>query len=428
MAILRSARLRDMRFLHLAAADHGGAGTAAVRLHQALERAGATSRMIVWSRRGTIPGVVALEPRSAIAKARRFLARAWARLTTRRAYHFQDQRLSLAGRTDLVAQAVHFRPDLIVVHSISAFLSFADVRTLQLRTGARIAWSPPDMGLLTGGCHYAWRCEAYRHGCGGCPALPLRPRDDASAATVRDKAAALKAMDHVLVAASSTLRRQAEQSVLFGGVPIRTVHIGIDEEEFPWIERGQARSRLGISHKGRVLFFGAQRLSDRRKGIGLLLDALARLGCGTGGKDRPLLLVAGEANGLAGLDGTGFEVHRLGYVDREALALAYAAADLFVCPSIEDSGPMMVNESLMAGTPVVAFAIGVVPDLVIPRTTGIVAAEISAAGLATALVEALDWIESRSDEIRTACRDLAREKCSLDMQARAFIEIASQPG
>lgn len=416
-----------MRFLHLATSDHGGAGVAAVRLHRALGRAGISSRMIVWSRRGTTPDLIAARPQGAIATARRFLARAWNRLTTRRAYYFQNQNISLAAGTDLVAEATRFRPDLIVVHSISNFLSFADIRDLQLRTGARIVWNPLDMGLITGGCHYSWQCERYRRGCGNCPALPLRPPHDFSAATIRAKAAALNDMDHVLVAASSTLRRQAEESLLFAGAAMRTVHIGIDEAAFPWIERADARARLGIGHAGPVLFIGAQKLSDRRKGIGLFLDAMAAFGAAAGGGDRPLLLVAGAARGLTRLDRTGFEVHRLGYVSSEELALAYAAADLFICPSIEDSGPMMVNESLMAGTPVVAFRIGVVPDLVIPGVTGVIAEEMSAAGLANAVAEALRWIADRPDRIRRACRDLARSQCSLDMQVRAFIELASRP-
>lgn len=415
-----------MRFLHLATSDHGGAGVAAVRLHQALGRAGFSSRMIVWSRRGTTPDLIAAKPQSAIATARRFLARAWNRLTTRRAYYFQNQNISLAAGTNLVAEATRFRPDLIIVHSISNFLSFADIRDLQLRTGARIVWNPLDMGLITGGCHYSWHCERYRRGCGSCPALPLRPPDDSSAATIRAKAAALSDMDHVLIAASSSLRRQAEESLLFAGAAMRTVHIGIDEAAFPWIERADARARLGISHAGPVLFIGAQRLSDRRKGIGLFFDAMATFGAEGDGRDRPLLLVAGAARGLTRLDETGFKVHRLGYVSSEELALAYAAADLFICPSIEDSGPMMVNESLMAGTPVVAFRIGVVPDLVIPGTTGIIAAEISAASLASAIAEALGWVAHRPNQIRTACRDLARSQCSLDLQVRAFIELASR--
>jgi len=416
-----------MRVLHLATADHGGAGTAAVRLHQALGRAGATSRMIVWSRQGTAPGVEAVAPQRAIAQARRFLARAWNRLTTRRAYYFQNQRLSLAAGSGLIAQATAFRPDLIVIHNLSNFLSFADVRELQAATGARVAWNLLDMGLLTGGCHYAWDCEGYQRACGSCPALPFRPSDDASARTLREKRAAIAAMDQVVAAGSSTLHRQARASALFRTAETRTILIGIDPDEFPWAERGEARARLDARHDGQILFFGAQNLGDARKGMRLLLDALPKLRASLpSDRPLPLLLVAGDATGLAGLDDAGFPVQRLGYLDRQKLALAYAAADFFICPSVEDSGPAMVNESLMAGTPVVAFEIGVVPDLIVNGVHGIIAEDKSAEALANALAEAVRWDRRRCDEARAACRRQGLEKCALEHQAGAYLEIARQ--
>lgn len=418
-----------MRILHLCTSDHGGAGVAAGRLHRALLRIGAESEMIVASRRGDDPRIRALETLDAIARARRFVSRAWFRLTSRRPYLFQNQRLSLAAGSDLVARVIAFRPDLIVIHYLSNFLSFADVRQLQSATGARIAWNLLDMGLITGGCHYSWGCEGYQRGCGECPALPLRPGDDASARTLREKGAAVATMDQVVTAGSGTLHRQAQASALFRTADIRTVLIGIDPDEFPWIERSEARTRLAVRHDRQVLFFGAQKLGDARKGMRLLLDALPKLKAGLpSDRPLPLLLVAGDAAGLPGLDDTGFPVQRLGYLDRERLALAYAAADFFLCPSVEDSGPMMVNESLMAGTPVVAFRIGVVPDLIEDGVHGIIAVSKSADSLSDALAEGLRWDAVRAAEARTACRRQSLDKCGLEQQARAFLEIASQPG
>lgn len=418
-----------IRVLHISAADHGGAGTAAVRLHEALRRAGAESRMIVWSRRGSCGDTSVLKPQPAEAKARRFGARAWYRLTSRRRFFFQNQRLSLDRGTDLVAQAVLFRPDLIVVHYISNFVSFDTIAALQSETGARVAWNLLDMAPLTGGCHYSWECSGYQHGCGSCPALPFRPREDASSQAIRDKRAALLGMDHVVVATSSTLYAQAKSSALFQNAEIQTVLIGVDDTEFPYLDRDEARTRLGIGHEGRILFFGTQKLSEHRKGMKVLVEALARLKPHLrNGASLPLLLVAGNEGGLGGLDEAGYPIHKLGYVDRATLALAYSAADFFVCPSLEDSGPMMVNESMMAGTPVVAFQIGVVPDLVSSGESGIVATEKTADSLAKALAQALLWDSNHLRNARITCRQVAQDKCATDLQAGRFIQIASRIG
>ena len=48
----------------------------------------------------------------------------------------------------------------------------------------------------------------------------------------------------------------------------------------------------------------------------------------------------------------------------KAMANAYAAADVFVTPSQQDNLPNTVVESLACGTPVVAFQIGGMPDLI----------------------------------------------------------------
>ena len=48
----------------------------------------------------------------------------------------------------------------------------------------------------------------------------------------------------------------------------------------------------------------------------------------------------------------------------------YSAADVHVSLSREDVGPMTVVESLLCGTPVVGFSIGVLPEVVIQHHTG----------------------------------------------------------
>jgi glycosyltransferase involved in cell wall biosynthesis len=46
------------------------------------------------------------------------------------------------------------------------------------------------------------------------------------------------------------------------------------------------------------------------------------------------------------------------------MANAYAAADVFVTPAQQDNLPNTVLESLACGTPVVAFNIGGIPDMI----------------------------------------------------------------
>ncbi len=125
----------------------------------------------------------------------------------------------------------------------------------------------------------------------------------------------------------------------------------------------------------KVIFFGAVGLSEVRKGMHFLIESLHKLKelisrSESDLGDKILLLIAGR--GFDAIVGAlPFESHYLGYLDNSyGIATAYQSSDVFLCPSIEDSGPMMINQSIMCGTPVVSFEMGVSLDLVITGETG----------------------------------------------------------
>src|SRR5262249_60783577 len=52
------------------------------------------------------------------------------------------------------------------------------------------------------------------------------------------------------------------------------------------------------------------------------------------------------------------------------LSLVYSAADVLVLPSLLENLPLVVLESMACGTPVIGSAVGGIPDMVRPGTTG----------------------------------------------------------
>jgi glycosyltransferase involved in cell wall biosynthesis len=54
-------------------------------------------------------------------------------------------------------------------------------------------------------------------------------------------------------------------------------------------------------------------------------------------------------------------------------AIAYSAADLFLFPTRADNLPLVLQESMACGTPMISFKVGGVPDLVRPGITGYLA-------------------------------------------------------
>lgn len=135
--------------------------------------------------------------------------------------------------------------------------------------------------------------------------------------------------------------------------------------------REERRRALGLSPEARVLLFVGQMI--RRKGIDVLLDALALV------RDRqgpaPQLLLLGEGKDLpdfrAQAKRLGLEelVRFLPYVDNAELPRYWSLADGLVLPSRFDAWPVVVVEALVAGLPVVGTdSCGSVRDLVTAET------------------------------------------------------------
>ena len=412
-----------MNVLHLSAADHGGAGIAAWRMHDSLRRLGHRSHVWVLERKTGDADVRELG--SGSFRWRRLATKAALKLATRPAWYFQEQRLSAGIGAADIADAQALKPDVIVVHFISHFLAPGDVLALQESTGAPVLWNLLDMGLLTGGCHYAWDCPGYTRTCGSCPALRISGPNDASARIWRAKHDAVVRTRGWVVAGSSWLARQAAGSSLFEGRHIETLLLGVSPLAYAPGEQNALRAELGAPGAERVVFFGAQRFDQKRKGMHLLMKALVRLAeTWPRGVALPVLLCAGNAADFSRLRERGYTLVELGFVGGMVLAKAYAAADLFACPSIEDSGPMMINESMMCGTPVVAFRMGVAEDLIENGLSGAIATLGDTQAFTDALEQVLLWPAERRDRARARCRDVALQKCSPDRQLERFVTIA----
>ena len=101
------------------------------------------------------------------------------------------------------------------------------------------------------------------------------------------------------------------------------------------------------------------------------------------------------------------EVKELGFLkDQKQLSKIYAAADLFVIPSIEDNLPNTVLEALCCGTPVVGFDTGGISDMVKEGENGFLSANINAKGLVKAMGKflkdgnKLDQYKIRSEAVK----------------------------
>jgi glycosyltransferase involved in cell wall biosynthesis len=130
-------------------------------------------------------------------------------------------------------------------------------------------------------------------------------------------------------------------------------------------ERQESRAKLGVKDDRPIVLYAAK--FQRRKHPDDLLRAAALLN-----RERLVfhLVMVGSGEMETGLRALAQElplknIHFTGFVNQAELPRVYAACDIFVLPSEDETWGLAVNEAMCAGLPIVASSeVGCVPDLV----------------------------------------------------------------
>jgi glycosyltransferase involved in cell wall biosynthesis len=416
-----------LKIIHFTRDDSGGAGLAVYRLHQNLLRNNIKSLMVVDNKNLSDSSILQIRGRYRLHHKildkiqRKFII-------LNKEFCFYDYgRSSLNHYLDVVSK-LPFAPDIIILHWISGYVSLNVIQNLKNKYNAKVFWYPLDMGPITGGCHYAWDCLGYTNGCNDCPAIK-RPFKSLARVNLKRKTLSLKRLDIQFLAGTSNIYNEIRASYVFKNSIIHKVHIGVDSDVFsPDSKQAlKLKKRLGLSFEKKILFFGAFDLDEKRKGSQLLISALEILSEDKSFlNDKILLITAGKQGCLEFYDKLPFEHHHLGYVKGESkLSEIYRIADIFISPSIEDSGPMMINESILSGTPVISFNIGVAKDLVYSDTTGKNVSKVDPISLASSIKDLCNLSKKEFYRISRNCRKLGLDKVSYSAQIKRLKEIFS---
>jgi len=175
---------------------------------------------------------------------------------------------------------------------------------------------------------------------------------------------------------------------------------------------------IGVPQGARAILFIADGLHVPRKGLHLLVDAIAG---GNNGGDLFLVCV-----------GPGFppDLRRFPHKQLDAvrddnvLSHIYSAADVLVVPSLQENLPNTAVEAISCGTPVAGFAVGGIPDIVRPGLTGSLARPADTIDLRRAIMELLGARDRKA--MSENCRRIALDEFSLERQARSYVEIYEQ--
>jgi starch synthase len=179
-----------------------------------------------------------------------------------------------------------------------------------------------------------------------------------------------------VVAVSNAMK--ADVQTLYGVQPrrVRVIHNGIDPDEYKPTDAPDVLRRLGVDPDAPTMLFVGR--ITRQKGILHLVRAIPQLR-----DDIQVVLCAGAPDTKeigeemkALVDKTRHETKsRIVWIPEmipksDTIAL-YSQADVFVCPSVYEPFGIINLEAMACETPVVAAAVGGIPEIIVPGETGV---------------------------------------------------------
>ena len=324
--------------------------------------------------------------------------------------------------TWVVLKRIKKKYDLVIVVFWQYMLSFETIKGIYDKLHCQIQFMGVDYFHMSGGCHFTGDCQRYKIGCGCCPAIHSNDPNDFTAWNVRYRKKVYEKVKPIVYGNSymmefykkSFLLKDANCEILPSAI--------IDTDVFKPLDSESLRKKYNIPDNKRfVLFFASQMLDDERKGISYLLESLHMLFDTLGDKAKEVLVLLVGKNYDAVSNKIDFDSLGLGYVQMDVLPELFSLSTCYICTSINDAGPMMVNQSLCCGTPVVGFEVGSVIQFVKDQGTGVCVPSKDSSALAEGIHTIIDLTPEQYQEMSTKARKVALDNCSYEASANIIL-------
>ena len=330
-----------MRVLLVSTSDMAGGGAiAAYRLMEALNNNGVKAKMLVHDKLSS--SVTVAQVGTKIPKV----------LERMHIMSYLKGKLWLADTADFgidITKTIEYKEaDIIHLHWINQGMVSLSCLRQMIKDGKKIVWTLHDEWPYLGICHYRGDCQETE--CKNCPLLP----GDIAHKHYLKKQELYKNANITFVGCSEWITQRAKQAMPDAEV----MHINncVPHNIFRSINQQETRKKLNLPTDKKIILFCSQNLKDERKGYTYLQQALERLST----VNCQLSTVCIGKGGR--------------YISSpEEMAMMYAAADVFVIPSLQDNLPNTIAEAMSCGTPCVGFNVGGIPEMIDHQQNGYVA-------------------------------------------------------
>ena len=401
-----------MKVLHIGTKDTGGAAIAAIRLHRGLLASGVSSSFLFLKRHREVEcsydfkKMLSIRP-SLLANIRRLIFRkdtvAYKQKQQLKRFPGTYEGFSFATSDyDITEHPAYQDADIVNLHWVPRFL---DYPSFFRKNKKPLVWTLHDMNPFLGGFHYEGDLERNSE--------DLRKLSEL---VLKQKVEALKDAKIHIVAPSKWMLNASCRSQAFSSFPHSHIPYGLDLSVFKPLDKHFCREVFNLPQEKTILLFISERIDHQRKGFDLLQNALS-------GIDTSSITLCAVGDQTPVSDESIRSI--AGIRDERLMSLLYNAADAFVLASREDNFPNVVLEATACGTPVIAFPIGGIPDIVQNEFNGVIAEgeEPTSTSLRQAI---LRFLNSSAPFDRTKIRNYTSERYALSDQASAYTALYQQ--
>lgn len=311
-----------------------------------------------------------------------------------------------------------------VLHAHNVHGKYFDLRALvalsqQLPTFVTLH----DEWMFTGHCAYAFGSERWRTGCVDCPDLEINPavKRNTTAQNWRRKQRLYQQSKFYLAAPSRWLLAEAQASILQPAIlEARHIPNGVALETFHPADRLAARVALDLPLDADIaLFVANSTVSNPFKDYATLEAAVSRLAAAQP-KRQTVFVNLGEAGAEKRLGQV--SIRYVGYQrEPQQVARYYQAADVYLHAARAENFPCTILEALACGTPVVATAVGGIPEQILDGVTGFLVPLADSAALATRTAQLFSDAPLRL-RMGEAAAQYVRDHFSLARQVTTYLD------
>ena len=314
------------------------------------------------------------------------------------------------------------KPDVVHCHNLHS--NYFDLSALvYLSQHVPTVITLHDAWLLTGHCAHFFDCEKWKTRCGNCQNLSVYPaiRKDATAYNWKKRSEIYKNCKLYVTAPSKWILDAAYQSILNAGiVDSAVIPNGIDLDVFRPGDKIFARDVLSLPQDRFIIVFSASGLKRNAfKDYQCLRETLKILGSSR----QDVLCIAMGDSGDVEFIGESVEIRFIPFIsDAEIVAQYYQAADVYVHPAKAETFGLVIVEAEACGLPVVASAVGGIPELIVDGETGYLVPSGDAEVMAERILQLKEDVVLREMMGKNAAK-LAKERYDDKVMVERYLEF-----